>query len=247
MKITRYRDLSLININKNQTMVIACDSAGGIGSKENDIVKVPPHIVGYFTCQVPLKEILSVGGEVITIVDTLSVEMDDTGREIIKGIKRAIEPLDIDEDVILTGSTEENFPVCQTGVGITAIGIINDENWEIPKSHRGDLIISIGLPKVGEEVIKDNGKIITLPIIKELYSKSYVKEIIPVGSKGIIHEINEICKNNKLKYELYENIKVDINKSAGPATCGIVTIDKDFYNELIENFSVPINILGKIL
>ena len=35
MKIRKHRDLTLIDINKDQILVVSCDSSGGIGNKEN--------------------------------------------------------------------------------------------------------------------------------------------------------------------------------------------------------------------
>ncbi len=157
MKARRFRDLTFVEINDEQLLVISCDSSGAIGSKENDIVKVSPDILGYFTTNVALCEILSVGGDPFVIVNTLSVEMNDTGSKIIEGIKRAIEPIP-NKDIIITGSTEENFPVIQTGMGITVIGIINTKDWVMPMTKKGAIALVVGVPKVGEEVIADNGK-----------------------------------------------------------------------------------------
>ena len=47
MKISKFRDLTFIDINQNQTIVIACDSSGAIGNKERDLVKVDPEILGF--------------------------------------------------------------------------------------------------------------------------------------------------------------------------------------------------------
>ncbi|WP_129409246.1 AIR synthase related protein [Marinitoga lauensis] len=114
--------MTIINVCDNKELAIACDSSGGIGNKQMDIIKVPPDIVGYFTAHVALAEIISYGAFPIAVIDTLSVELNDTGKEIIKGIKKALEQLGINENKIITGSTEENFPVVQTGMGITVIG-----------------------------------------------------------------------------------------------------------------------------
>ncbi|QIB26795.1 AIR synthase related protein [Caloranaerobacter azorensis] len=241
MKARRFRDLTFVEINDEQLLVIACDSSGAIGSKENDIVKVSPDILGYFTTNVALCEILSVGGDPFVIVNTLSVEMNDTGSKIIEGIKRAIEPIP-NKDIIITGSTEENFPVIQTGMGITVIGIINTKDWVMPMTKKGAIAVVVGLPKIGEEVIADNGKeIFSLKILLELKKYPFIQEILPVGSKGILFELKEMARTNGLNLSIFNDIKVDLYKSAGPATCAIVSIEEKYFDILKDKCPIPIN------
>lgn len=245
MEIRKHRDLTLIDINQEQILVISCDSSGGIGNKENDVVKTDPEIVGYFTTQVSIMEMLSFGAKPVTVVDTLSVEMDDTGKRVIEGIKKALEPLDLDIENILTGSTEENFPVTVTGLGMTIIGIIEKEKWRKPYTKSGLLAVVVGLPKVGNEVLEDNNTIIGIPELLELKKKEYIKEILPVGSKGILYELKQMATTNGLGYVLEDNINLDLNKSAGPATCAIVSMEENRYEEFKNNFSIPVNKIGK--
>ena len=47
--IAANRDVSFIELNADLYLAIACDSCGGIGEKERDVVCVPPYIVGRFT------------------------------------------------------------------------------------------------------------------------------------------------------------------------------------------------------
>lgn len=248
MKIKKLRDLTLISINDEQMLVIACDSSGAIGNKEMDMVKTTPAIVGYFTCRVPLAEVVAIGAEPISVINTLSVEMNDTGRGIIEGIKKAIRPLGLPEDIIVTGSTEENFPVCQTGLGVTVVGIVNKNSWQQPTTTTDYLAVVVGLPKVGQEVLEDKERTIISPkVIKELRGMKGIGEIVPVGSKGIIHEIKEVARTNNLSYKISEELLVDINKSAGPATCAVITISNEKYESLEKNSPIPINIVGQFI
>ncbi|EOD00391.1 AIR synthase related protein [Caldisalinibacter kiritimatiensis] len=248
MNVKKFRDLTFISINENQYIVISCDSSGGIGNKEKDIVKVSPEKLGYYTTNVALRELLAIKARPITIVNTLSVEMNNTGKKIIEGIKRAIEPLEYFEDIIITGSTEENFPVCQTGMGITVVGIIDKTQWKQPKTTKGSLAVVVGIPKVGEEVVHDKEKeTLTLEVLLQLCKETYIQEILPVGSKGILYELSEIARTNNLLYGINEDITLDLNKSAGPATCAIVTVEQKYYHNLKKKCSIPINIIGKFV
>ncbi len=248
MKIKKHRDLTLIDMNEKQFLVISCDSLGGIGDKEHDMVKTSPEVSGYFTTQVALMELLAFGAKPITIVNTLSVEMEDTGRRIIEGIEKALEPLDFDISNLVTGSTEENIPVTTTGMGMTIIGIVNKDNWEKPITYPGLIAAVVGLPKVGNEVLADKGKtIMDIPKLLKLKEKKYIKEILPIGSKGILYELGEMARTNNIEFELEEDINIDLKKTGGPSTCVVVSMEEDKYEELKEEFSIPVNKIGKFL
>lgn len=248
MKISKYRDLTLVDMSSDQVLVISCDSSGGIGNKEKDIVKTSPEIVGYYATQVAMMEILSFGAEPVVIVNTLSVEMNDTGKKIINGIEKALKPLDFHASNLITGSTEENFPVIQTGIGITIIGIVDKKKWIRPCTQAGLISAVVGLPKVGDEVLADNNKtIMSISKLTELKEKEYIKEILPVGSKGILYELKEMAKTNDIEFELEESIDLDLEKSAGPSTCVIISIEEDKYEEFEKSFSIPVKKIGRFL
>lgn len=247
MKIAKFRDLTLIYINDEQIMAIACDSAGGIGDKEFDVVKVDPEIVGFYTTQVALMEILAIGAEPITVVNALAVEMDPSGKRIINGVKKALEPLKLEDDSIVTGTTEENIPVCQTAMGITIIGVIQKSEFRKATALKHDIAVVVGIPKVGDQIIQDKGEILTIDLLLKLKSYTEVHEILPVGSKGILYEFGEMADTNNLKYLLDESITIDIHTSAGPGTCAIISIKEEHYNLIKENFPIPVNKIGKFI
>ncbi|RKD30593.1 AIR synthase related protein [Thermohalobacter berrensis] len=247
MKIEKFRDLTIISIDAKRALVVSCDSSGGVGNKERDVIKVPPNVLGYFTSHVALSEVISVGAEPMTIINTLSVEMDNTGMKILKGIKEAIKPLNLDENKIITGSTEENFPVCQTGMGITVIGIINKSKLNSINIPKNSMVVVAGIPKVGNEVKMGDNEILSVSTLIKLREKSYVYDILPVGSKGILYEINEMARTNGLKYILNKDIDIDLNKSAGPSTCAVLSVDKNRFKDLKESFNIPIRTIGKFI
>lgn len=248
MKISKYRDLTIVDINEEQFLVVSCDSSGGIGNKENDIVKVLPEVVGYYATQVALMEILSFGARPITIINTLSVEMNDTGKRIINGIEKALEPLNFDMSNLITGSTEENIPVVQTGMGITILGLVNKKKWTKSTTQAGLVSAVVGLPKVGDEVVEDDNKtIMDIARLLELKEKDYIKEILPVGSKGVLYELEQIVKTNNINCKLENDIYIDLKKSAGPSTCVIISIEEDKYKKLKYSFPIPVNKIGKFV
>lgn len=232
MKIEKVRDLTLVEINSNKTMVIACDSCGAIGMKENDKLKISPYYTGKFTVKVALFEVLCSGAEVVTITNAVCNEMNPTGLEIIRGIKDELNEAGID-DIVLTGSTEENIKTTSTAVGITVIGIANKEKLKVNNIKSGDILVSIGIPKVGGEIqLEHDTEIASLENIKKLLSINGVNEIIPVGSKGIIYEANEAARNNNLSISFDDNLSIDIHKTAGPATVILSAVNENVFDEI---------------
>lgn len=227
MNLRRVRDLILINIDGNKTLVIACDSCGGAGSKENDVVKVPPVITGKYTARVPLLEVMCSGAKVMAVIDNLCCEMKPTGEEIIKGIKIELEAAGL-QDVALGGSTEENLITSMTALGMNVIGIAENTKLKVNNIKGTGILYSIGIPKVGVEVNLERGKdFFTYDILNKLIDLEGVYEIVPVGSKGILYEAKELAKNNEKSLFLADEIEVDINKSAGPSTVAIVCIEEN--------------------
>lgn len=244
MKIEKYRDLTLLHVNNDCILVIACDSCGGIGSKELDVVQVDFEVVGYFTAAVVLCEILAFGAIPQIIVNNFCVEMNPTGDKILLGIKEAIEEIGLDSNHLLTGSTEENIPVIQTGIGLTCIGAIDSKLWIKPKTELGDELFVIGIPRVGVELINAN-EISNLKIISQINHHLGIHEILPVGSKGIEYEVNELCRCNNLRLSYTENIPLDMKKSAGPVTCVLVSGVKDIIIKKLETLGATYHYLGK--
>ena len=239
------RDLSLIQITPEKMLVISCDSLGGIGLKEEDKVEVSNQIVGRFTLRVALMELLAVGVEPITIVNNLSVEYENTGKEIIAGIKEELGIIDLDSADLLTGSTEENIETVQTGMGITAIGLAEVKELDLAASQDGDLLVAIGKPKVGAEVLAAAEEIADLKAMKDLRNIDYIHDLLPVGSKGISYEASLLAQINNLKLELKES-PLDLDKSAGPATVVLAALEPDKVNKLREEINKPLTVIGKL-
>ncbi|SDJ80790.1 AIR synthase related protein [Natronincola ferrireducens] len=247
MKVRNFRDLTLINHDPQKFMVIACDSCGSVGSKEEDIVKVPPEVVGYYTTRVAVMEVLSVGAQILTVINTLSVEMEPTGRQIITGIQRLLKEGGI-EAVCLNGSTEENFKTLQTAMGVTVIGEVEKPKAKINTSKKGDLVVVIGVPKVGEEItIPFDNEICSVKDLQTLLTMKEAREIYTVGSKGIMYEANFLAHENHCRFQAAEDVKIDLKKSAGPATVILFTIEPENLPYIEEKIQKPCRVIGKLI
>ena len=256
MRVSKYRDVTLLQIDESRYFTIACDSCGGIGMSELDIVKVEESLVGYLTTRVCLFETLAFRAKPTLLINTLCVEMEGRGKRILTGIKQAIkeynevqffnEALDID----ITGSTEENIPTLQTALGITVMGEIYHP-FERPLVNKGDVVILIGYPKVGQEVLIDINEnlneIVSFQSLKQLTVLQGVKDILPVGSQGVKYELKQLSKTHNKDIQINENETALLEKSAGPATCVIAVVDRNHIQNVHDCISQQITQLGEII
>jgi hypothetical protein len=245
METRRARDLTLVNLDSKKTMVIACDSCGAVGMKEGDVLKVPSYYVGRFTARVALMEVLCTGAEVITVTDTVSCEMEPTGREIINGIEEELKSAGIAE-IALTGSTEENFQTSSTGLGVTVIGVADTSRLKVNNINTECSIVVVGIPKVGNEIVLDSDPdIVNYEQIDKLLKDNEVHEIVPAGSKGILYEAKVLAESNGFKLNLKENIQTDIYKTCGPATVVIAAVSKKQVQHIHEGFR-NVEVIGEL-
>ena len=239
------RDVSVFEVTPNLVMVVGCDSAGGIGPKPLDKVKVSGYTLGRFTARVTLMEVLAVGALPVCLTNTLSVEPDPTGHEILDGIKREVQLAQLDGSLVLNGSTEKTVDVEQTGIGVTVVGFAPKNELKMGLSQPDDLIAAVGCPSVTDEVLpaEERGEIADLEDLLKLMSCDFVHEAIPVGSQGITCEANVLARDSGLR----ANIKLpesEAKKSAGPATALLVAISKNALSELCRLINKPIRVIG---
>jgi hypothetical protein len=74
-----------------------------------------------------------------------------------------------------------------------------------------------------------------------------VHDIWPVGGFGIASEAKMMAYGVGRQLKTCEVQGLDLNKSAGPATVVLATIDRDSLEDLISLISKPINVVGEIL
>jgi len=242
------RDVLLFKISKRTIMVVSCDSAGGIGSKQHDVVKVDPKTIGRFTARVALMEALSVGATPLCLSNTLPVEPQRTGKEIVRGIRGELKDSGLNPGIPMVQSTEKNIRVSQTGVGVTVIGLADKESLKIRRCKAGDAVVAIGLPQVGAEVItgERRRRIADTRDVRRLLDQPFVHEVIPVGSQGILHEARTVASDSNLEFKLRRDLKIDVAKSAGPGTTILCVLAQEDAEKLSEIFPKPVNPIGAL-
>jgi hypothetical protein len=244
MNIKQIRDITVIDFDETRYLGIACDSCGGIGLKEHDMVKASPQLVAYQTGKVVLAELMSMGFTPMIMADGLAVEMNDTGKQLIGGFNEVLSKLKTTK-VHLTGSTEENIKTVQTSMGVTCIGMCEKNKLKYKKTEKGDICLLIGLPLVGNDVVNNPDKILDIDDFEQLYICDYIKEMLPVGSRGTSAELKDLCDYNNLNIKLEHNINVDLNHSGGPSCSCIITTNERNMGIVKSLVNKPIEILGR--
>lgn len=243
MEIKQLRDLTLLSIDDKRYLGIACDSCGAIGYKEHDVVKASPQITAYQTAKVVLGELMSMGFTPLVLADGLAVEMDDTGKLLIEGFNKALSKLKTCK-VHLTGSTEENMKTVQTSMGVTGVGICDKDKLKYKKTYKNDICILVGIPLIGNDVVNNPDKILDITDFESLYLCDVIKEILPIGSRGILSELNDLCEYNNINFKYDDNITIDLKKSGGPSSCCIITTNKTNMDIIKTLTDKPVQLLG---
>jgi hypothetical protein len=242
------RDLVITELTDEIWLVTACDSDGGIGPKPLDTFSSTAYDLGRLGMRVPLMEILASGAEPFLTADLLMVEMEPTGKEIIRGIKDELADAEVSPNTAVTGSTEDNVRTVQTGMGVVIMGFVHKNDFNPGKSREGDIIAAMGIPKSAPEykIVYNDPEIADPQTIRRLIETGLVHDILPVGSKGIQHEISELAATAGLVYKLNKKTDVSITKSGGPSTCCLVSLEEENLPVLREKIRKPISVLGKL-
>lgn len=212
------RDVIYIPINEEETFIISSDNSGGIGNKPEDVVKVPYETLAYYGFRVAAMECLSAGGTPLSVV-LHNFCGDEVWFSLVEGVKKGLNELSM-EHVQITGSSESNIELRQSALGITVIGRGKKNIQPKPLISNKINVAVIGLPLVGEEVISDEAKMAPLELLKWTCEQEEVISVFPIGSKGILHELNQLFSES-INERMVTGIP-NLRKSAGPSTCFLV-------------------------
>ncbi len=243
------RDLTRIALTKEYSLIIAVDSDGGIGSLEGDTIKCDPYQLGRFAMRVPLLELLSCGASPLAAFDMLTIPMEGPGEEIVRGVRDELKQAGLKSDFPLSGSTEDNVPTVMTGIGTTIVGLVHNADFRPGKSHRGDITICVGIPKSAPDdiVLLEDKEMVNQQDILNILKVEGVHEILPIGSKGVENEAQQMAKFSSMGFLPEENIEIFLNKSGGPSTCVIVSCMPEVIKQIKNIVAVPVKIIGKFV
>lgn len=242
-------DVSILKIPTGHAIVVGSTSSGGVGAKTMDQIKVKGQILGKFLARVALMDVAATGAFSLLMSITLGVEKEPSGQSILQGIRSEVQLLGLDPNQVLMKHSEENFRTVQTGVGLTVVGLANEDQLRIGKSHPGDYLLALGKPMVGDEVVpaESRGEIANLKDVLLLSQYQYVHDIVAVGSSGIMNEARMLAAGIGRQIKIADVKEIDLEKSAGPATVVLFTINPEKFEEIISLFAKPITLIGELI
>ncbi|MGJ7909785.1 ATP-binding protein [Neobacillus sp. LXY-1] len=204
-------------------LIIASDNSGAIGLKKHDHVQVSYEMVAYYSFRVAAMECMAAGGNIKAVVLN-NFCGDDSWEALVRGIRKGLSELGV-KDAEITGSTESNFSLLQSAIGVIVMGEGTKSNASVGEFTNEKKLAVIGQPLVGDEVIALENQVAPLHMFKEI---SRLQDVVtwPVGSKGILHELKRMYPNSDFNKETAV-IDLDMEKSSGPATCFIVRYPAD--------------------
>ncbi|MDZ5711198.1 ATP-binding protein [Jeotgalibacillus haloalkalitolerans] len=199
----------------DQVIVMTSDNSGGIGEKPLDEVKVPYDMVAYYAFRTALMDCFSAGAVPVSVV-IHNFCGDAAWTKLESGVKQGL--AEIGADAAITGSTESNMTLQQSAVAVTVIGERVRDFSEVSGPLEWSLA---GKPLVGMEVVEEAADVAPLSLARSYVDDPSVAVIWPAGSKGIAAEWMRMCEQLVIDAQI-PDFSVDVNKSAGPATCWIV-------------------------
>lgn len=216
------RDTITIPLNNQESLIVASDNSGGIGMKAEDHVQVSYETVAYYSFRVAAMECIAAGGEPVSVV-LHNFCGDESWSELVGGVQKGLAELNL-EDIPITGSTESNFHLKQSAIGLVVLGK-KPFDKKTEKYFSNDLKFAIiGKPLVGNEVIDLTHEVAPLSTFRKVSTLQDIM-IWPVGSKGILSELNQMFPTKEFTKEMLDT-NVDVLKSSGPATCFIIAFEQ---------------------
>jgi hypothetical protein len=222
------RNVIAIPIHHEEYLLIASDNSGAIGMKEHDLVQVSYSTVAYYSFRVAVLECIAAGGQPISVV-LHNFCGNEAWDELVSGVQKGLLELGL-KDIPISGSTESNFSLKQSAIGLLVLGK-KPFNKIMEFAYTEQLKFAVvGMPLVGNEVIEQEDQIAPLSIFREV-SKQKDVMIWPVGSKGILFEMNQMFPQVVFTKDSLL-IDIDILKSSGPSTCFIVGYHSSQENQI---------------
>ncbi|MBB3906671.1 ATPase [Anoxybacteroides rupiense] len=236
------RDVLFLPLYENEALVIAADGSAAIGLKELDLVCASYETVSYFAARVALMEALCVGAEPLAAV-LQNFNGDESWGALCAGVRQAL--LELSLSLPLVGSTESNFTTQQSAFGITVVGKVQNKQKRMGITPRHAKFAVIGEPLVGDEVLKKQDRLLPLPLFRQLLSRSEIFELVPIGSKGIWYELQQLLNDNGLTASSCY-CPLPLHASAGPATSLLISFQPEMeeaIRKMTNRYFFPIEIV----
>lgn len=240
------RDVLILPLPGGLELIFTCDVAGGVGPKPADAVRASAETVGRFTTRVALLELLACRARPLAVLNGLAVEPEPTGEGLLRGIRAEMVAAGY-PDLPVFGSMEKNLPTVATGIAVTAAGLRLAGDPPASTARPGDVLLAVGVPKVGGAVHLDDPEIADVPTLLALLAQPGVHAVIPAGSGGVAPECQVLAAEAGCRAVLEQPVSPFLFQSAGPATALVAAVAPDAEAGLSAGIRPPLRRIGQLV
>lgn len=244
-EVRTVRDLLVID--EPGSIVLACDSVGGIGPKEHDSFPAAAWTTAHFATRVPLLEVICAGAQPLAVINALCIAADETGREMIDAVRALAAEAGVPAHAV-SGSTEDNVHTTATGIGVTVLGQLTAATER--RSRADDVVLCAGLPRSAPQHTLHPGHPDVVPIreVQAAVATGLAHDALPVGSKGLIWEVQQLAETSDLAVRWDPDSPVDAHASAGPSSCVLLSCSATAADRLRATFAptTPVSIVARL-
>lgn len=227
LQTLKYRDVAFYRTD-SIIHLSSLDFAAGIGPSRLDQIKANLSDLGYFVARTALSELWTLNAHISSVAIGTSLKYNDKDKIII-GLNYLFKQLRISPKVIFSHENYLNTEV--SSIAVLCTGYTDLNKLICFKIRKGDLIYSFGLGYIRQDIKKEDLDIPDLSYLKRSLNNNNIRQIIPIGSRGIMHEIMTIKNTYSLNIQLIN--KIDVGKG-GPGLQFLIISSKALhYNEFI--------------
>lgn len=228
-RVRSMRDLLVFE--SNRKLVLACDSVGGIGARPGDTCAADEKDTAYFAARVPLLEVLCAGAQPLILVDTLCQDKDSAAT-VIEEFRAIAAEAGIPAEGV-TGSTEDNVETSVTGIGVVVVGEIREKLLS-GGANPGDLVVCVGWPRSApaDRLYRKHPDVVPIPAVRTLLRSGLLTDALPVGSKGLEWEVEQLSHSAGLSAVWIEDQPIPVKTSGGPSSCVLLSFAPENEEEL---------------
>jgi len=140
-------------------------------------------------------------------------------------------------------STEKNMTTSMTAFGITITGLCRQKNLRLGCAKSGDFVFCAGMPLVGGQTLAKEAAMFEPRHLNNLFANERVHTLIPVGSRGIAAEAETLAKESELTLSFFNELGLDLKKSAGPSSCAVFSAQDNFEGFELD---IPVTLIGRL-
>lgn len=243
MTVSRLRDLLIWDAPGR--VVMAVDSIGGVGPLPGDAVAASAETVAHFALRVPLLEVLCAGATPAIVADALTIAREGAGEAMMTHLRALAAEAGVPPEGV-TGSTEENLPTRETGIGITVLGFLPPDAPN-RRARPGDVVLCAGLPLSAprDELYPGHPGMVSVAEVRAALESGLTHDALPVGSRGVGFEVGELACTAGLAASLADG-PVSLSDSGGPSSCVLFACREGDAPALASLFSAPVATVARL-